>query len=196
MIARQLTRRDFVASLAALSMSPGLLAAERAGAIAAIEHRGVLVRDCTLPGETRKDTVVPAHPGGIQVARDRWLLVYATRGFRGVDDDRSIVYQLRKGAFDGPVVKEGFLARAVEDWKDFGDGTLAPPEGKTFIKQHGHPVVFGVLRGAMRAGKPAGNANVFVAKWRVVARLLDRKRNYLEHASADPELARRSQGVE
>src|SRR5439155_8721327 len=107
--------------------------------------------------------VVPAHPNGIQLSRDRWLLVYATRGFRGVDDDRSIVYQVRHGSPDGRLVKEGFLAWSIDDWDPLG-------EGKSYVKQHGHPVAFGVPKGALIRGKAAAHANLFVAAWRVVAR--------------------------
>ena len=75
----------------------------------------------------------------------------------GVDDDRSIVYQLRSGAPDGPVVKEGFLARSINDWEPLGDG-------KKYVRQFGHPVAFGVPKGALIGGKPAAHGNVFVAK--------------------------------
>ena len=150
----------------------------------------MLIGECTLAGERRADDVVPAHPNGIQVSRDRWLLVYATRGFRGVDDDRSIVYQVRRGAPDGPVLKEGMLACADADWDPFGDGK------KLCFKQHGHPVVFGVPKGARIDGKPAPSAGVFAAKRRIVGRLLDKQRDYLERASADPDLQTFTQGVQ
>src|SRR2546427_6676504 len=42
----------------------------------------------------------------IQVRRDRWLVVYSTHGYRGVDDERSIIYQLRADAPDGKVRSE------------------------------------------------------------------------------------------
>jgi hypothetical protein len=119
-----------------------------------VEPPGLLVGGCTLPGETRADDVVPAHPNGLQLSRDRWMVIYATRGFRGVDDDLSVV------------------------------------------RQHGHPVVFGVPKGAVLGGRRLPNANVFVAKWRVVARLLDRSRNCLERTAVDAKLAAATQGVE
>src|SRR5690349_13559308 len=125
-------RREFLyAGAGALLSTRGMAA----GRIARLENKGVLVRDCTIPGETRADDVTPAHPNGIQVSRDKWLIVYATRGFRGVDDDRSIVYQLRQGAFDGKVIREGLLARSgVRE--------------TTHFLQHGHPVAFGVPKDA------------------------------------------------
>jgi hypothetical protein len=145
----------------------------------------MLIRECTLAGETRADAVFPAHPNGLQVARDRWLIVYATRGLRGTDDDRSIVWQLRRDAPDGPVVKEGFLSRALEDWEPLGDGRM-------FFKQHGHPVAFGVPQGAVIGGKPAPHANVFVAKWRTRAVRLDAASGKL----VAEENSRAGQGVE
>ena len=142
-----------------------LLAAQPAAAppsrLVKVENKGMLIRECTLPGETRADDVAPGQVAAVQASRDRWLLVYATRGWRGVDDERSIVYQLRRSGPDGTVVKEGFLARSVNDWEPLGDGVRC-------VKQHGHPVVCGVPKGASVAGKPAANANLFVAKWRVV----------------------------
>ena len=56
-----------------------LRARSKAGSALKIEPEGFLIRDCGLPGETRADDVVPAHPNGIPVSRNRWLLVYATR---------------------------------------------------------------------------------------------------------------------
>ncbi len=158
--------------------------------IAKIEPRGVLIRECSIPGETRADDVTPAHPNGIQVSRSRWLLVYSTRGFRGVDDDMSIIYQLRESAPDGRVLKEGAFARAITNWDPLGNGK------RDYVRQYGHPVAFGVPRGAIIQGKPASNANVFVAKWRKCARAWDRQTNYVLHASEDPEIESLTQAVE
>src|SRR5207244_9424284 len=96
-------RRSALGRIGALCQIPAILKAAPAVRIEKIEPCGVLVRDCTLPGETRADNVTPAHPNGIQVSKNRWLMMYATRGFRGVDDDLSIIYQLRADSFEGPV---------------------------------------------------------------------------------------------
>ena len=152
----------------------------------AIEHQGILIDRCRLSGETRADDVFPAHPNGLQVARHRWLLLIATRGFRTVDDDRSIVYQLRDGTPDGRIIREGMLARAVEDWDPLGDGSR-------HVKQHGHPVGFGVPQGAVIEDKPASHGNVFVIKWRVVALRRDPATGRPLH---DGELLRQTAGVE
>jgi hypothetical protein len=127
-----------------------------------VEHTGPYVHDCSLPGERRADQVFPAHPNGIPVAADRWFIIYATRGWRCVDDDRSIVGQLRRGGPDGPVISERMLRRSVDDWDPLGDG-------RKLVRQHGHPVAFGVPRGARVAGRPAPSAGLFVAKWRLTA---------------------------
>ncbi len=156
--------------------------------IRAIEHQGVLIREAGLPGETRAEDIVPAHPNGTQVSRNRWLLVYATRGFRGVDDDLSILYQLRSKTPDGTLVAEGVLAKWIDDWDPLGDGNH-------YVKQHGHPVVFGVPKGALVQGQPAPSANCFVAKWRQCARVLDPDTGHLVHGTSDPELKRRTQSV-
>ncbi|MEI8310734.1 MAG: hypothetical protein WCH98_08260, partial [Verrucomicrobiota bacterium] len=58
-----------------------------------IEPKGMFIDGCTLEGETRADDVFPAHPNAIPLAHDRWLVLYSTRGFEGIDDERSIIYQ-------------------------------------------------------------------------------------------------------
>ena len=188
---RSLTRRSAFGAVASgvLLRAPSFLKAASSHPSFEIEPRGVLIRDCAVPGETRSDDVTPAHPNGIPVSKDRWLLVYATRGFRGVDDDLSILYQLRAGAPDGWLIKEGAFARTQHDWDPLGTG-------KTYVKQHGHPVAFGVPRGALIGGKPALSANVFAVKWRKVARGYDPARKYVLHSSADPEIERLTQSVE
>lgn len=127
-----------------------------------IVHRGVLVRECPLAGETRADGIAPAHPNGLQLARDRFLVLYATRGYRGIDDDRSICYQLRAEGYDGPVLAEGFLSRSIDDWDPL-------QTGERYFKQHGHPVAFGVPQGAKIDGRTPPHAGLFVAKWRTRA---------------------------
>jgi hypothetical protein len=127
--------------------------------IDAIDVKGKLIHECGIDGERRSDDVYPGHPNGCQLSRDRWLLVYATRGWRNVDDDRSIIYQLRADQPDGELIREGMLRRTIDDWDPDGDGSR-------HVMQLGHPIVFGVPRGAVIDGRPAPQANVFVASWR------------------------------
>ena len=195
-LARTLTRRDWLekTSSSLLAVAPALIqtrcvVSSPPGRIDTIEHLGPLISDSTLVGETRRDDTVPAHPNGIQVSRDRWLIVYATRRFRGNDDDASIVFQLRKDAPDGDLIKEGMPVPSHDEWDPLEDGSR-------HVKQHGHPAAFGVPRGARIDGKPAPSANLFVLKWRQVARVLDHERNYLENASAHPKLRARTHTVE
>lgn len=189
----RITRRGWIERAGVLLGTPAILVRGARGAapegrIERFEHKGVLIRDCTIPGDTRKDDALPANPNGMQVSKNKWLLVYSTRKFRGVDDDCSIVYQLRAGAPDGRLIKEGMLVRSHDQWDPFGDGSR-------YIKQHGHPVLFGVPRGALIDGKPAPNANVFVLKWRQVAKILDRGKNALVRGPHDHEISRRTQSV-
>ncbi|MBI1830405.1 MAG: hypothetical protein HYR84_03030, partial [Planctomycetes bacterium] len=159
-----------------------------------IKPAGMFIKESTSPGETRKDDVVPRHAVCVQASKTRWLIVYTTHGYRGVDDERSVLYQLRKDAPDGVVIKEGFLARAIADWRPAG--VPAPPEGKSYFKQLGHAVAFGVPKGAVIDGKPAPHANAFVAQWRVLGRVLVNKENRLEKTLADPVLYEKTQDVE
>ena len=145
-----------------------------------IEHLGLLVGECTLPGETRADNIFCAQPNGIPLGADRWLLIYATRSYRLVDDENSIVYQIREGAPDGRVLREGFFARAHEGWDVLGDGRL-------LVKEHCHCSAFGVPRGAMIQGKPVPHANRFVASWYALGKQWNGDR--LEHTD---ELLRRT----
>lgn len=157
--------------------------------VESIVHEGIYIADSSVPGETRADGSVPAHPNGIRVSRTRWLILYATRSFRGVDDDRSILWQLRAGSPLGTLIKEGSFAQSVNDWDPLGDG-------RPCVKQHGHPVAFGVPKGAHINGKPAPHANLFVAKWRRVARRIDPSTGEVLHAKSEPELRNRTLGVE
>ena len=45
-----------------------------------VECMGKLVHACSIAGETRADDVFPGHPNGIPLSRNRWLILYATRG--------------------------------------------------------------------------------------------------------------------
>ena len=111
-----------------------------------IEPAGKLIHEINVPGETRADDVFPGNGGGIQVSRSRFLFLLSTRGWRGVDDNRSIVYQLRAEGFDGPVIREGCLARTRDDW-----GPLE--NGQAIVKAHLHPCAFGVPGGAIVGGR-------------------------------------------
>lgn len=177
--------------LLALGLSGGLRAADR---FASLEPLGLLIRECSLPGARRADDVVPRHANCIQVSRSRWLVVYSTHGFRGVDDERSIVWQLRRDAPDGPVLNEEFFARALSGWQP--EGLPPAPPGTNYFKQHGHMVAFGVPKGGVLGGRPAPQANHFVAQWRVLGRPLELKRDYLPKSHPGTPLFDHTQGVE
>lgn len=164
-----LTTTGALGALSASSSLPNVLRAESVGdhvdmlKPGRITLEGKLVHECSVPGETRADGVYPAHPNGIRLSKDRVLLLYATRGWRGVDEDRSIIYQVRLGRFTGPILKEGMLVQARDDWDPFKDGS-------SYYQAHGTPSGFGVPKGALINGRPAPHANLFVIKWYVNAR--------------------------
>jgi hypothetical protein len=164
------------------------------GEIESVEPVGQLIRECTLPGHTRRDDVVPRAANAIQLSATRWMVIYSTHGYRGVDDERSIIYQVRRDAPDGAVLKEEFFARGEMDWKVPGLSPLA--DGNVYYKQHGHMVAFGVPKGALVGGKPAPHANLFVAKWRVSARPIDVKTGFMTFQKLDRTIGQRVDWVQ
>jgi hypothetical protein len=129
----------------------------------AITHHGPLIEACHLPGETRADGAAPAHGNGLQLGADRFLLLVSTLAFRGVDDSLGISAQLRADRWDGPLLRELRLQASTNDWEPFGDG-------QRYVRQLGHPVGFGVPRGAVQHGQPLPHAGTFALLWRVCAR--------------------------
>ncbi len=114
--------------------------------ITEIKSKGYYIDECRLPGEGKADDRVPAQHNTVQLSRDRWFVVYETRGFRGVDDNCSVVYQVRKGAPDGVVLSESYLDPSIDDWDPLGDG------GR-YVRQGNHSIVFGVPKGALFNGQ-------------------------------------------
>ncbi len=124
-----------------------------------IIYKGVFIDDTTIPGEQKEDWVQPSHPYCWQMSRNRWMWVFQTRAFEGIDTERSILYQIRRGAPDGPVVREKILIPFRDDWDPFEDGSK-------YWKIHGHPKVFGVPKGAIGADdRVVPHHNHFVAAW-------------------------------
>lgn len=124
-----------------------------------IEFQGPFLAGAGVVGEQKEDGVQPSHPYCWQLSRDRWIWVFQTRGFEGVNDGRSILFQIRRDRPDGPVMFEDVLQDFCDDWDPFGDGSH-------FGKIHGHPKIFGVPRGAVdRNLNPIAHDNLFVAVW-------------------------------
>lgn len=125
-----------------------------------VRYLGPLITNTNVPGERKSDGVIPAHPGSgaLRVAEDRWIIFFATLNLAGSDCNRSILYQLRADAPDGPLLREGVIDRSSENWDPLD-------RGDRFVKSCGMPIAFGVPMGATHAGKPMPNANVFVVKW-------------------------------
>ncbi len=153
-----------------------------------IESRGFYIEECSLDGETKADQRVPAQHNTIQVSRNRWFVVYETRGFRGVDDNCSVIYQLRKDGPDGDVLAEGYLEKSIDDWDPLGDG-------RKFVRQGNHSIAFGVPKGALVNGQRVPHEGVFAVAWGNHARVLDAETNYLWHNGEMPTPAESHRGA-
>ncbi len=70
---------------------------------------GPLIQSSTIEGDRREDNVSPHATVGSQLSKDRWFLVYHTRGYRAVDEELSVLYQIREGKPDGRIIREGVL---------------------------------------------------------------------------------------
>lgn len=153
-----------------------------------IEPRGKFLHECTLPGEGRDVGYFPAHPNGIQLSKNRCLLLYTTRAYAGNDDERSGIYQLRADTFDGPIIAEGWISKSITDWNPLDDG-------KQYVLQNGHPTAFGVPKGALIGGRRVAHENVFACLWRVEARWIDPDTGFMPDINALPQLKRDTQAV-
>lgn len=154
-----------------------------------IEHKGKFLHACSLPGEGRDRNIYPAHPNGIQLSKDRFLLLYSTRAYRGDDDEKSGIYQVRKDGFDGPILKEGWICRTCDDWDPLNDG-------RKYVRQHGHPVALGVPKGALIYGRRVKHENVFAVIWRREARWIDPKTGFMAYVQDHPELVEKTATTE
>ena len=146
-----------------------------------IRHHGKLIYECSIRGELRQDGYFPGHINGLQIGRTRFLLLYTNRGWRGTDDNTSVIYQIREGAYDGPLVKEGRLAESIPDWSPLADG-------KKYVKGHVCPIAFGVPRGALIEGTVSPQAGVFVFIWLRQGRCVDPETGFLLQAGEDRRL--------
>ena len=142
--------------------------------ITELVHKGKLIHECSLEGETRAEGLFPGHINGLQASKDRFLTLYTTRGWRGSDDNVSVICQIRDGAYDGPVLREVCLAKSVNDWMPFDDG-------KQYVRAHLHPLVFGVPQGAVIDGTVPEHAGLFVFMWHREIREIDPQTGFMMH---------------
>ena len=137
-----------------------------------LEYRGKLVHEYSLEGETRAAGRFPRHINGLQLSPKRYLLMMCSGAWRGADDNRSAIYQIRDGTYDGPVIREGFLRKSIAGWDALEDG-------KPCILQTVHPIGFGVPHGAVIGGRVPDHAGLFVMLWKRHARYLDPETGFI-----------------
>lgn len=123
-----------------------------------INYMGAFSTDLGVESERKADGRIPTHAAVIPVSSRRWLAAISTLDSASWDGVRGIVYQLRADAPDGPVLREGLLAAAQNDWDPRG-------RGEKLLKCHGAPLAFGVPKGAQHDGHPVPHQNVFAVKW-------------------------------
>jgi hypothetical protein len=123
-----------------------------------IQYKGAIISDTIVPGEGKSEGIAPEISSCVQASRDKWLILFGTVDPRGHDTNRSLFYQIRQGAPDGAVLKEGVIEKAISGWDPLG-------VGHKFRKINAVVKVFGVPKGALRNGQPIPTANHFVAKW-------------------------------
>ncbi len=139
-----------------------------------LSYKGKLIHECSLGGETRAEGLFPGHINGMQASPNRFLVLYTTRGWRGSDDNVSVICQIRDGAYDGPLLREVCLAKSINDWAPFDDG-------KKYVRAHLHPLVFGVPSGALMDGEVPAHAGLFVFMWHREIREIDPKTGFMLH---------------
>ena len=133
---------------------------------ATLDYRGKLVHRFRTAGEAGTDGVFPRHVGGLQLSRDRFLLLLTSGGWRGSDDNRGTLYQIRAGGYDGELLREGVLRATTDDWH-------ARTDGRVYSRQTISPLGFGVPAGALIDGQVPAHAGLFTFMWTRVARPLD-----------------------
>lgn len=146
--------------------------------------KGTYVLDTNLPGRSKADGFMPSHTTCLQASANRYLIVFGVRGFAGVDDERDIIYQLRADAPDGPILKQDFLAKNVQDWDPFNTG-------KTCLKILGTPTLFGVPKNAVIQGRVPDHHNLFVIKWYTYGKVVEGDRVLI-----DEDLTRKTMHIE
>ena len=131
-----------------------------------LTHRGKLLHECHVPGESRVNERYPGHINGMQIGENRFMLLYSTRGWRGSDDNMSVIFQIRDGGYDGELVREGRLALTIDDWQPLEDG-------RRYVRSHIHPLCLGVPKGAVIDGVVPPHAGLFAFMWHRYARYVD-----------------------
>lgn len=134
-----------------------------------LHAKGPYVLDAKLPGRTKAEGFMPSHTTCVQASKNRYLIVFATRGFCGIDDERDVVYQLRADSPDGPILQNKFLAKNLDHWQP---ANLKHP----CMKILGTPIIFGVPKGAHQNNQPLPQQNVFVIKWYTYGKVVEDKK--------------------
>ena len=144
--------------------------------IGAIKSRGFYIEECGLGGERKRDGRVPAQHNTIQLSKNRWFVVYETRGFRGVDDNCSCVYQVRRDRPDGSVLAEGYLEKSIDDWDPLGDG-------RHYVRQCNHSTVFGLPKSALIEGRVPPQGESFLGRKWLIGKKIKKELNKPEGIS-------------
>jgi hypothetical protein len=105
--------------------------------IESIHYLGPLITDTSIPGEGKGDEIVPGQGNAIPLSKNRWGVFFATLDPGGWDAVRSVIYQIRADAPNGPLVKEGLIEPYRSGWDPLN-------EGISLRKSHGSTLAFEV----------------------------------------------------
>ncbi len=81
-----------------------------------IKPQGKLLHECGIEGERQSDDVYPAQINGCQLSADRWMLIFATRGWRNVDDDIELLTPITLSREKGFEEGAEFCRRGAFSW--------------------------------------------------------------------------------
>ena len=83
--------------------------------------KGPFITESDITGEKKADFATPNYATGMEVSKDRWLIIYDTVDARGCDFWRGIFCQIRAHQPDGEIINSGIIAPLETHHRPFGE---------------------------------------------------------------------------